>query len=479
MKKVLIFILLFGIKAAFAYNLGLELFHSKPSAFIHFLNSGFDQPFTSGAMKALIHKSRIKGFTAGKNKARFEILKTYLSKGYNFDAPAGRPKGVWGADVFLALAATHDMKSFESKLSSILPYEGISAYFQLKAFLYDDFEKKVWNPTKDFQNSELKKLLAKIKSSDFKKKLARVKQFYNSSYPSELSLKVALVPINDEGIKDKNTVAHNLRDIQIVPYRKSSGAVDNLEVIFHEFCHAMYEGQSTTVQKEIEDFYLNSTHPHSYFTYTFLNEALATAIGNGWYGISIDQGNIDRQWYSNKHINGLAKALFPEIRKYLESGRRFDRDFMKHTLEIAKTTFPTANRDVETNLMSVKVLSNQKGLESNFVTESLRKLFRVSSIRRSFPIESDDWINLNKNQLFTTMLFSNDKTEVLEKLKTHLNPDFKNQISKKSKFLALIPKNGRYLFWFNGLTENEIPSALKLLKSKKILGDKEEIISTF
>ena len=50
-----IFLLLLSIKAM----ANIEIKHSESASFLHFLDAGFNEPFTSGAMKEIIGKSEV------------------------------------------------------------------------------------------------------------------------------------------------------------------------------------------------------------------------------------------------------------------------------------------------------------------------------------------------------------------------------------------------------------------------------------
>ena len=227
----------------------------------------------------------------------------------------------------------------------MLPYRGIASYLKVKSKTYSLFKTLIWEPSLRSQKNEQEKLEVTIQNTKFEGLLKKTKFFYRSDLPEEVLFKVGFVPIPDSQINNKHTNAMNLRDIQVVPYLLSKGAEDSLEVIFHEFCHALYEGQSKETKEEIDNFYLNHSDPHSIFVYRYLNEALATAWGNGWYNETQYGQLSQKSWYAVNYIDELAKAYLPLIKFSIENGKTLDNTFMGKTIEYAKKTFPNGPRD--------------------------------------------------------------------------------------------------------------------------------------
>ena len=288
----------------------VQIYHSEATSYLHFLAAGFGEPFTSKSVKELIDKNKIRAFKKTRYKKLFDEFNSHLLNGYNFDSPETRPAGFYGQDALVSLSVTNpSLDELEKSLSLFVPYSGVSAYFSLKNKFYGPFKKHLWNPTLSEQPKEIKKAKQILKEVEFEKLLTQAKAFYKSDYPINVPFKVALVPIDDRGLKSGHTSALNLRDVQVVPYFISKGVRDNMDVIFHEFCHALYEGQTNKVKKKIEDFYLTSENPYALFVYRYLNEILATTLGNGWFKEKLDNKYPDRSWYTVTYIDKMAKAL--------------------------------------------------------------------------------------------------------------------------------------------------------------------------
>jgi hypothetical protein len=470
MKKTLALAILLSSISSFA-SMRIEIRHSEAASFLHFLNTGFDEPHTSLSMKEIIKSE--KDFSDPETIKDFESFKSFVQEGYNYpDELKNRPEGFWAEDSMKVLAASStDLRSFETQLSAFLPYRGISSYFRVKEKLYPIFKKLIWDPSEKKRTENIEKNQEDFKKFEMVDWLMKARTFYRSDYPIDLPFKVALIPIPDEGIKSKHTSAENLRDVQIVPYLLSEKTTDNLDVIFHEFMHALYEGQSQSVMKEIDSFYLSSQDSHALFVYRYINEALATAWGNGWFYEIINKNPNSKSWYNVEYINVLAKAYLPILKDWVQNNKVLDKEFMQKTLEIAKQYFPNVYRELAPNLINLRVFTNSNSLTSNLVSKILNKYFRIQSFHNS-TIEPDfDWSSLTKRELRNTVLVTTNKDVTLRKLQS----TFKIKSLGKThgnNFLVVIPHNGNYIFWVNTMSEKKLSRLFGKLKDQKVLPEK-------
>lgn len=462
---------LFSDAPSHAKNDGLkvEITHSEAASYMHFLDSGFDQPFTSGSLKSLIELKKIKAFKDKKLKDEYLKFKSYVQKGYNFDdEQPNRPEGFWAEDALQILAVNSSgLADFERNLSAFVSYRGIGSYHKVKERLYPLFLKYHWRPTLKSQDKEIAETKKILESSNFTDLLEKARAFYRSDYPQSLSFKVGLTPIPDTDLKKRHTSASNLRDVQLVPYHSTKGVKDNLDVIFHEFCHALYEGQSSKVKKQIDQFYLNSSDPHSIFVYRYLNEVLATAWGNGWYHEVLFGKHEEKSWYSVDYIDRLAKAFLPLLKEYVQKEKNLDKQFMAKSIEIAKKVFPNAPRELATNMLAVKILADHEGLSGPEIRRALQKQFRIQSVHSSSPALLEDLAVIGKQDYKTVFLVSKDPDIFLGHANKHLKAsDLENELKNKKDFLAIIPNGPVYVFWIN---------AANLAKVKKLIGQLAEL----
>lgn len=432
--------------------------------------TGFGEAFVSGSMKSIIEKNEIKDFSKPQNQKDFKLLKSYLNNGYDFVSVKTRPNGFYGMDALMGMSVVFpDLKVFEKTLSIYLPFDGVEAYFRLKKQIYPSFDKLIWQESKKFQASEMKQVNQIAKETKFSSRLMQAKKFYSSDYPLELDFKVGLIPIPDSKLKKNHTSAQNLKDIQVVPYLEAKGVKQAFDVIFHEFCHALYEAQSRQVKQEIEDFYLNSNHPHASFTYTYLNEILATALGNGWYGQILNPKNKEASWYAVNYIDQMAKAIYPTVLRYLQDSKSIDRAFLLKSIEVAEKTFPKAPFEVDANFLSLRVLSLDSRFDRKTFSDFLQSSFRVQSMSWSIPASIDDIYEIDKPGTQSIIILGRNKKSSLKKLKNVLPEEHLKKIEESDSFLAVFRNKGKYIFWIESKKATAASKALQKLKNLKHL----------
>ncbi len=457
----------------------IEVKHSEAASYLHFLATGFDEPFTSGALREVIKLRGIdEVFKNSELRANYQSLKSLLENGYNFPTPvASRPEGFWGADAIWVLAANSaDLETFEKQLSLLLPYDGVSAYFRIKEKLYPYFRKWAWESRSSTRDSMEREIRRAVESSGLNELLEKARIFYRSDYPTALPFKVSLIPIPDDGIATKHTSATNLRDVQIVPYLKSKGAKDSLEVIFHEFCHALYEAQPSHVKTEIDTFYRKHSSRHALFVYRYINEILATAWGNGIYSEVLNGKLNSGHWYTVPYIDQIAKALVPVIKGQSDAKKNLDSAFFEQAIKIAETLFPDAPRELAPNFMAVHIFSTSGAEMMDSVRRELRSVFRIQSLKSTRPLKNSDWKEIFEDAYSTPILLTENSDLALQKLRLKLSSDQKKRIAGNKNFLLIEPRPNNYFIWLNTENLDSAKSLLEEVGTYKMLPEKSTLL---
>ncbi|MCB0393425.1 MAG: hypothetical protein KDD25_02630 [Bdellovibrionales bacterium] len=458
----------FLLFSSFSWGLEIDLRHSEAVSYLHFLDTGFGEPFTSGSVREIIEKSKSRVFQEKSTINSFNNFKSYVQEGYNFrDESPNRSEGFYAEDALKSIAVnSKSLVDFESHLSIFLPYRGIESYFELKRKAYPLFSKLIWNPSLPSQEGALKKAKETIKKTEFVHWLEKAKRFYRSEYPEGLPFKVGLIPIPDINLKSKHTSGLNLRDIQVVPYFTEIGIKDDLGVVFHEFCHALYEGQPSSLKIDIDNFYLKHSDPHALFAYRYLNESLATALGNGLYDKVLNGSLNEKSWYNVNYVDQLARAYLPLIERYLKMGKGLDKKFMESTIQFAKEKFPNGPFEIDSNFIAARILIDHESIGSRVFKKALKQSFRIQSINATSPIEKGDLDELKGVQYKTGIVITSNAKKVEAQLSKVLDLSMiKNEIENKENFWAVIPRKSGYVFWINVKGANELSSLIEKIKA--------------
>lgn len=216
----------------------------------------------------------------------------------------------------------------------------------------------------------------------------QVAEFYGTPWPADVDFTTALVPLPISSgvataVPKANTLVCSYLAENDEDYRATLG------VAVHEMCHSIYDEQPAALQQELDDWFMLSQSPHATHAYSYFNEALATAIGNGWGYEQLNGRLDDADWYADEFIDGFARAIFPLVKVYLEERARIDRAFVDAAIEAFAKTFPDANRDFAVLVSSVGLYADTEDddLLSSY-SDALLGRFKVSSSYLRAPLRN-------------------------------------------------------------------------------------------
>lgn len=450
-------------------SIQVDFYHSKSASYIHFLRAGFGEPHTSKSMVEIIEEAKISGFKRPENVKLFRKFWDFLGDGFDFESLPTRPESYYGEDALIEFSILNpQIDGFEKHIPILMPFDGVSAYFELKDQLYDKFEKTFWSPAQSQLKMNLNSLNEVLEQTNFVNLLDQVKLFYGSVYPINLPLRVALVPIADgKNLKKKHTSAQSIRNLQIVPYLLSSGIEGNLDVIFHEFCHTLYLAQDFSLKKRLESFFFNSDHSHAPFVYRYLNESLATALGSGIFFKKLKGHYSEKSWYDDKYINGLAKAYAPLVESYLKSKKTIDDGFLEQLLVLAYNTFPNAPFELSSNMLMINVISLDKSMPAQDIARSFQKSFKVQSLYSSDEFGEEQLRKITESNQHSLILLTQKNSKLPPALAHFLNGADKNrrQDFYRKSGIHIFPLNGRFIFWINRAKNYSLDSVITNIKT--------------
>lgn len=338
--------------------------------------------------KSTFHDEKAKALLA-----EFVALRQDLDVGFDFpDFPDQRSQGQ-RLSALLAIASIQaaDLRDFEQRAAGILPIDThVKLFSVLKRFepIYDAF---LWRRSKPGLVTYVKALEKSARDWKMSEMFARVERFYGANWPDDLPFVVGVFPLPD---------VRGASNAEAMGMFESVGVFVDPEdipgrygVVFHEICHSLFSSQPRPLQQELEDWFLKGTGWEGRMAYSLLNEAMATALGNGIAeGSAI--GTLPRgEWYHDPLIDGYGKALVPVLKRWLASGKRMDASFAAEAVDVFRKTFPDVARRFDANLRSVNLAWD--GIpEGGRIADELRQRFRVLSIWRMSPVNAQETLEL-------------------------------------------------------------------------------------
>lgn len=214
---------------------------------------------------------------------------------------------------------------------------------------------KVWKHNiRNLQSIE-NKVLKDYKKYTINRWLFRIKNFYDTPFNKKNPpfFDVFLFPCLDERAIAFPIGSHTLC-LQELP--KHNG-IQHIGVIVHEVCHIFYEQKSQHQNKMFKKFFTRHHSAFSELAENYLDEALATCIGNrfivGLAGRPSKEGAYD-EWY----INTYSEKLLPLVKEYLCAHKVLDCVFLEKAIEIFKKTFPQAPSDYKMLFFAPEIFSD-------------------------------------------------------------------------------------------------------------------------
>ncbi len=352
----------------------------------HFVHTAADGEHSSQSYRAFIEENTAEDPVFAALVADFKSID--FTQGYR---RSGLPKRRYRARTVMDFMWTHsaastDLEDFSQRIFGLLPIQEHAKLEDVLAKAQPYYKRLVWNP--QLANIQRTERFLDAYEDRVSRLFYQVSSFYGTPWPSDISFTTALCPIPlasgvTSAVPKVNTLVCSYLSENDEDYKATLG------VAVHEMCHSIYDEQPADLQKQIDDWFMLSKSPFATHAYTYFNEGLATAIGNGWAYEQLN-GYIDEEdWYADETINGFAKAIHPLINSYLRERQTIDRPFVDAAIEAFAKTFPDADRDLNVLFNRVGIYSNTENEESlTEYTDELFKRFKVSSSFLRAPLSS-------------------------------------------------------------------------------------------
>jgi hypothetical protein len=273
-----------------------------------------------------------------------------------------------------------NLTDFKAATMGILPVANYQKWFEILVEAEKIYDVLIWNDYEKKINNQ-KNNLIQFKKSNVAV-FNRFNHFYNSTWSNEIPFQIALYPI--PGKKGSTTATPHGNSLCIGVLTDETDYAGRNGVILHEMCHVLYDEQSEAFQKELVSYFAESKSSYAKFAIAYFDEALATALGNGWAYKNSNGKLDDKEWYDDTYIEGFARAIYPLVESYVNENKSIDKPFIDRAIALFGTTFPNANADYSI-LLNKLYLYYDNEVESE-ITTPLRKYFRLSNVNASSPI---------------------------------------------------------------------------------------------
>jgi hypothetical protein len=436
MKKIIIF--LFILISNFAFSQDFFIYKiSKPYCIFNFIETATNGNGTSSYFKKYI-VDKTQNNLNFKNLCE-EYKKINLSYNYKrFEFPDERRPNRSTYDLISINAVnSKNLNEFKESTIGILPIVEYQKLFKILSeaekiyddIIWNDYEKKIINQ---------KNNLIKIKKSNVEI-FNRFNKFYNSTWTNEIPFQIALYPI--PGKKGSTTATPHGNSLCIGVLTDETDYIGRNGVILHEMCHVLYDEQSKEFQKKLVSYFAENKSQYSKFASAYFDEALATALGNGWAYKNIKGKIDDKEWYNDTYIEGFARGIYPLVENYLNENKQIDKNFINKSIEIFSLKFPNANADYSILLNKLYLYYDNE--DESEITIPLRKYFRLSNVSSSSPILHPYSLeNLNEDSGNQLIIINENQKSTLGKLKEFYSELSESNFENKPLNLSFFDKKG-------------------------------------
>ena len=289
--------------------------------------------------------------------------------------------------IWVAASNATSIPDFSQRIIGYLPQKTHGSLIKLLTQVEPFYDALVWEK----EQAHIARIERQL--SAYRSQIAdlylKVSQFYGSSWDASIPFKIMLYPIPlDQGgttaIPKGNALICSFLSHREDEYKGTLG------IIIHEMCHILYDEQPIAFQRQIDQWFTNAPSEYSKLAYSYLDEGLATVLGNGWSYEAL-HGTVDTtDWYNNVYINGFAKALYPLTKTYMAKGRQMDSVYVFQAIDIFTQTFPKAIDETDLLMNELRLYANsEEEADVNLISTQIRNHFQIRSMWFSTPVADE------------------------------------------------------------------------------------------
>ena len=319
-------------------RLSINICTSKLCGLVYFVDTIAGRPHTTDELRKWYLAQRV-----GDGKLDTEICDKYIKflndAANKYDAPDSTGRQMTLSQRIACM--TLDCQTLDEllgKLKPILPAEDLALVTDAYKHFEPIYESLIWKPREKRLMQQLEDFREGLKRVDLIVRLEQVRKFLRSKWPENTPFDTIIIPLPDE---PRSSHADSVGRTEIVELTAEHTFADQSDTLFHELCHSLWgRANQKKIQKDFEKF-------DGAIAYFELNEALATALGQGWFRHVTYPNEASREvWYGRDITEKYGRGLYPLVDDYLRDGRCFDAAFAKKATQIFAEKCPQVGSEV-------------------------------------------------------------------------------------------------------------------------------------
>lgn len=341
---------------------------------------------------------------------QLDTLNIYES--YNFQGyPIGQKRPVMTTSLIERnLINSKTITDFKKKTFGIIPNSELLPLSNIISEFEPVYNQLVFTPNQNEFETKLNELKDFVRKANLSFFFEKGLTFYNADWDVSIPIDIAIIPSIKENGFTATAFLNNA--VSEVPLKFKQNDV-LFSVLMHEIYHSVYNEQSLEFKQKIQTWFDSNPSKNSQYAYLLLNEALATALGNGFVFEQLN-GTVDKEdWYFNKYINLMAKEIYPLVKEYLGQNKPIDKRFTDEYIAIYDKKFSDWLNELD-NLLTNRYVITDNPSDFGF----FRKNYRYSSIFQSeVPLTPIALERMKNTPITKIIIVSSDHQNKLELIK--------------------------------------------------------------
>lgn len=361
---------------------------------------------------------------------QFDTLNLYES--YYFQAyPIGQKRPVMTTSIIQRnLINAESVTDFKKETFGIVPNSELLPLANILSGFEPVYNQLIYFPNKDEIEKKLEELKSFVEKSDISLFFEKGLTFYNSEWDYSIPIDIAIIPSIKENGFTATAFLNNA--VSEVPLKFKHNDI-LFSVLMHEIYHSVNNEQSLSFKQNIESWFKNNPSECSQYAYLLLDEALATAMGNGYVYEQLNGTPDKEDWYSNKYINLMAKGIYPVVREYLDNNKPVDQNFIDKYIAIYDKNFHDWLNELDNLLTNHYIITDNQD-DLNYFWKN----YPYSSISQSeVPLTQSSLERMKETPVTKIIIVSSDNKAKLELIRGSFD-ELKNIEFKAQKEFAYV-----------------------------------------
>lgn len=407
-----------------------EIKFSEPLAvymYVQFLSEGRpDNSFKKQFSNSVYNREKYKNLLA-----QFDTLQLNYSYDYSEFPVGSKIPGMTESLLKKNLVASSNLKDFKKRAVGIIPN---SSLLQLSAILYEFqlvYRELVYQPNKIKFEKQLAEVTEFIKTKNLASYFDKGLFFYKSYWEESIPFEIAFYPLpNSQGFSAEAFCNNAVSALQI----DNKNYTSLFGVLLHEIYHILYDEQPIQVKRNITRWFTDNPSKSSTYAYLLLNEALATAFGNGYVYESLSGKPDESDWYDRKYTDLMAKKIYPVLNEYINQKKGIDEAFINTYIKLYEENFSDWLNELD-NLMCYRYVLTDNAPDFSVINKN----FQYASFSQYEDQVTELSLNKMKEVAITKMVLISKDNELKLALVKKKFPKLKNwKYKAKQDFLYTV-----------------------------------------